>query len=116
MNEEHKGDEKKVKGHPTWVMGKKTYFWCSHHNYEQGQWVIYNPDECKNKPTTATEKKEKLSKSIWQQTLTQSRRRMGMPGSPSIFVILATIYVQLLDTYFSFAEIVAWSYQQCLMS
>ena len=58
MKEKPKGDEKKVNGHSTWTMGKKSYFWCSHHNNEQGLWVIHNPDECKNKPTTAMEKKE----------------------------------------------------------
>ena len=52
MKEKPKRDEKKVRGHPTQIIGKKIYFWCPHHNNEQGQ------DECKNKPTTATEQKE----------------------------------------------------------
>ena len=58
MKEKPKGDEKKVKGHPTWTVGKKTYYWCSHHNNKQGQQVIHYPDEFKNKPTTVMEKKE----------------------------------------------------------
>ena len=32
MKGKPKGDEKKVNGHPTRHMGKKTYFWCLHHN------------------------------------------------------------------------------------
>ena len=53
-----KGDEKKVKGHPTRNVGKKTYFWCPHHNNKWGQWIIHNPDECKNKPASIMDKKE----------------------------------------------------------
>ena len=55
MKEKPKGDEKKVKGHPTWT--KKTYFWCPHHNNEQGQWVIHNPDECKKTCNSNREKR-----------------------------------------------------------
>ena len=58
MKEKPRRDEKKVKGHPTQIMGKKTYFWYPHRNSKRGQWVIHNPDECKNKPTTAMAKKE----------------------------------------------------------
>ena len=58
MKEKPKGEEKKVKGDLTQTVGKKTYFWCPHHNNKQGQWVIHNLNECKTKPTTAMQKKE----------------------------------------------------------
>ena len=38
----------KVKGQDTEV----TYYWCKHHNKDQGMWVRHKPSECKNKDKT----------------------------------------------------------------
>ena len=65
-----KGDEKKVKGHSTWNMGKNTYFWCPHHNNEQRQWVIHNPDDCNTNLPQQWRRKKEMNKPIWQQTST----------------------------------------------
>ena len=60
MKEKPKGNEKKVRVHLTQTKGKKPYFWCLHHNNEQGQWDIHDPDECKNKPSMIMENKEAI--------------------------------------------------------
>ena len=44
------GKEKRENNHSYKIVGKKTYYWCLHHNDEQGQWVQHQPDECCNKP------------------------------------------------------------------
>ena len=38
----------KLKGVDTEV----TYYWCKHHNKDQGMWVRHKPRECKNKDRT----------------------------------------------------------------
>ena len=51
-------DERKTYGkgetennHPYKIIGKNKFYWCLHHNDEQGQWVQHQPDECHNKPS-----------------------------------------------------------------
>ena len=39
MKEKPTGKEKTENSHPYKIVGKKKYYWCLHHNDEQGQWV-----------------------------------------------------------------------------
>ena len=39
MKEKPMGKEKTENNHPYKIVGKKKYYWCLHHNDEQGQWV-----------------------------------------------------------------------------
>ena len=39
MKEKPTGKEKTENNHPHKIVGKKKYYWCLHHNDEQGQWV-----------------------------------------------------------------------------
>ena len=50
--------EKPEDSHPYKIIGKKKYYWCSHHNDKQGQWVQHQPDECCNKPNKEENKEE----------------------------------------------------------
>ena len=51
MKEKPMGKEKTENNHPYNILEKKKYYWCLHHNDEQGQWVQHQPDECHNKPS-----------------------------------------------------------------
>ena len=39
MKEKPTGKEKTEGTHPCKIINKKKYYWCFHHNNEQGQWV-----------------------------------------------------------------------------
>ena len=52
MKEKPTGKEKTENNHPYKIVEKKKYYWCLHHNDEQGQWVQHQPDECRNKALT----------------------------------------------------------------
>ena len=39
MKEKPTGKQKTENNHPYEIVGKKKYYWCLHHNDEQGQWV-----------------------------------------------------------------------------
>ena len=60
MKEKPKGNENKVRRHLTQTKGKKIYFWFPHHNKKQGQWIIRDPDKCKNKPSMIMENKDAI--------------------------------------------------------
>ena len=51
-----KGENRKQP--PFKIIDKKKYYWCLHHNNEQGQWVRHHPDECRNKPNKEENKEE----------------------------------------------------------
>ena len=67
MKEKPKGKEKTENNHPYKIVGKKKYYWCLHHNDEQGQWVLQQPDYCHNKPN-----KEKVKEESEQANLAAS--------------------------------------------
>ena len=52
------GKEKTEDSRPYKIVGKKKYYWCLHHNNEQGQWVRHHPDECRNKTNNEENKEE----------------------------------------------------------
>ena len=58
MKEKPTGKEKTENNHPYKIIDKKKYYWCLHHNNEQGQWVQHHPDECRNKPNKEENKEE----------------------------------------------------------
>ena len=58
MKEKPMGKEKTENNHPYKIIGKKKYYWCLHHNDEQGQWVKHQPDECHNKTNKEEVKEE----------------------------------------------------------
>ena len=58
MKEKPTGKEKTENNHPYKIIGKKKYYWCLHHNDEQGQCVRHQPDECCNKPNKEENKEE----------------------------------------------------------
>ena len=58
MKEKPTGKEKTEDSHPYKIADKKKYYWCLHHNNEQGQWVRHHPDECHNKPNKEENKEE----------------------------------------------------------
>ena len=58
MKEKPMGKEKTENNHPYKIVGKKKYYWCLHHNDEQGQWVQHQPDECCDKPNKEEVKEE----------------------------------------------------------
>ena len=58
MKEKPTGKEKTEGNHPYKIVGKKKYYWCSHHNDELGQWVRHQPDECHNKPNKEENEEE----------------------------------------------------------
>ena len=39
VKEKSTGKEKTENSHPYKIISKKKYYWCSHHNNKQGQWV-----------------------------------------------------------------------------
>ena len=116
MKEKPKGNEKKVRGHPTQTKGKKTYFWCPHHNNEQGQWVIHDPDECKNKHSMIMENKETIEHANLAAHFDAMKKndvytRVAKSLCDSGFHLWSTYW----NTYSSSVGAVVWSYQQCLM-
>ena len=58
MKDKPTGKEKTEDSHPCKIVDKKKYYWCLHHNNEQGQWVRHHPDECHNKPSKEENKEE----------------------------------------------------------
>ena len=58
MKEKPMGKEKTENNHPYKIVGKKKYYWCLHHNDEQGQWVRHQLDEGHNKPNKEENKEE----------------------------------------------------------
>ena len=58
MKDKPTGEEKAEDSHPCKIVDKKKYYWCLHHNNEQGQWVRHHPDECRNYPSKEENKEE----------------------------------------------------------
>ena len=58
MKDKLTGKEKTEDYHPYKIIDKKKYYWCLHHNNEQGQWVLHHPDECRKKPSKEENKDE----------------------------------------------------------
>jgi hypothetical protein len=52
LTEAPKGNESKESGHPIKTIENRKYYWCKHHNQENGQWVRHHPDKCNNAPDT----------------------------------------------------------------
>ena len=76
MKEKPTGKEKTEDSHPYKIADKKKYYWCLHHNNEQGQWVRHHPDECHHTNPTKRKIKKSMTKPSWLHLSTQNTVKM----------------------------------------